>query len=96
MINSKQRSKLRSMAHHLKPVVIIGKLGIVDGAIKSINNALDDHELIKVKLSNDKDVKKRFIAIIEGDLSAFLVGNIGHTYIIFRPQEDPDKVKIKI
>ena len=62
MINSKQRSKLRSMAHHLKPVVIIGKLGIVDGAIKSINNALDDHELIKVKLSNDKDVKKQFIA----------------------------------
>tara|TARA_B100001250_G_C19287461_1_gene565963 strand:- start:26 stop:316 length:291 start_codon:yes stop_codon:yes gene_type:complete len=96
MINSKQRSKLRSMAHHLKPMVIIGKAGIVDGAISSVNRALDNHELIKVKLSNDKAVKKQFIDILENNLSAFLIGNVGHTYIIFRQQNDPDKVRIKI
>ena len=96
MINSKQRSKLRSMAHHLKPTVIIGKAGIIDGSISSIDQALDAHELIKVKLSSDKEVKKQFLDIIESSLSAFLIGNIGHTYIIFRQQKDPDKVRIKI
>ena len=96
MINSKQRSKLRALAHHLKPVVIIGKAGIIEGAVSSIDKALDDHELIKVKLSDDKKVKAQFIIIIENDLSAFIVGNVGHAFIIFRRQNDKDKRKIII
>ena len=96
MINSKQRSKLRASAHHLKPIVVIGKAGIIDGAVKSIDKALDDHELIKVKLSDNKKLKEQFIDIIENILSAFLVGNVGHTFIIFRPQKDKDKRKITI
>jgi len=96
MINSKQRSKLRSLAHHLKPVVIIGKAGITDGSTHSIDKALDDHELIKVKSSDDKTIKTQLINLIENDLSAFLIGNVGHTFIIFRPQDDENKRKIKI
>ena len=60
MINSKQRSKLRALAHHLKPVVIIGKSGIIKGALSSIDKALDDHELIKVKSSDDKTIKTQY------------------------------------
>ena len=96
MINSKQRSKLRALAHHLKPIVIVGKAGIIEGAVSSIDKALDDHELIKVKLSDDKEVKAQFISIIENDLSAFIIGNVGHTFIIFRRQNDKDKRKIII
>ena len=96
MINSKQRSKLRAMAHHLKPMVIIGKAGIIDGAINSIDKALDDHELIKVKLGHDKKIKDEFVDVVKNKLSAFLVGNVGHTFIIFRIQEDKDKRKINI
>ena len=96
MINSKQRSKLRALAHHLKPILIIGKSGIIKGAVSSIDKALDDHELIKVKLGHDKKVKEQFISIIENDLSAFIIGNVGHTFIIFRRQNDKDKRKIII
>ena len=96
MINSKQRSKLRAMAHHLKPMVIIGKAGIIDGAINSIDKALDDHELIKVKLGHDKKIKDEFVDVVKNKLSAFLIGNVGHTFIIFRIQEDKDKRKINI
>ena len=96
MINSKQRSKLRAMAHHLKPMVIIGKAGIIDGAINSIDKALDDHELIKVKLGHDKKIKDEFVDVVKNKLSVFLVGNVGHTFIIFRIQEDKDKRKINI
>ena len=86
------------MAHHLKPVVTIGKVGIIDGAIDSIDRALDDHELIKIKLSEIKKLKLRdnLLDILENDLSAFVVGNVGHTFIIFRPQNDKNKRRINI
>ena len=60
MINSKQRSKLRSLAHHLKPVINIGKSGIADGVIASIEEALESHELIKVKFIQNKELKHKF------------------------------------
>ena len=96
MINSKQRSKLRSLAHHLKPIVSIGKSGLTEGAIHSIDTALDAHELIKVKFNMYKESKNEFIANQIESLSAFIVGDIGHTLIIFRPQKDKDKRKITL
>ena len=95
-MNSKQRSKLRALAHHLKPVVLIGKSGITHGAIKSITNALDKHELIKIKFIDDKKIKNDFIEFIERDLSSNLIGNIGHTLILFKYQTDETKRKIDI
>ena len=74
MINSKERSKLRSQAHHLKPMVVIGKSGLTDGTFISINNALDSHELIKVKFNSSKDQKKNFIQNIEKNYLLILLG----------------------
>ena len=65
MINSKQRSKLRSLAHHLKPVVNIGKSGVTEGSISSIDEALESHELIKVKFIQNKESKNKFKSEIE-------------------------------
>ena len=48
-INSHQCRYLKSKAHHLNPVIIIGKNGLNDGIIQSINNALTAQELIKIK-----------------------------------------------
>ena len=96
MISSKQRSKLRSMAHHLKPIVVIGISGITDGVIHSTNIALESHELIKVKFSENKTLKDEFIDVVENKLSAFVIGRIGHTLIVFRHQDDENKRKINI
>ena len=51
MINltSSDRSYLKGKAHHLEPVVLIGKNGITDGTIQSINTAIESMELIKIK-----------------------------------------------
>ena len=96
MINSKQRSKLRSLAHHLKPIVIIGKLGVTEGVVNSIDEALNTHELIKVKFSMNKDFKSKLIQSCNDTLSASIVGEIGHTLIIFRPHKDKEKRKINL
>ena len=96
MINSKQRSKLRSLAHHLKPLVNIGKLGITEGVVASIDEALDSHELIKVKFIQNKEMRHKFKTEVEKLLSASVIGNIGNTIILFRQHEDVNKRKYNI
>ena len=96
MINSKQRSKLRSLAHHIKPSVYIGKSGLTDGAFKSINQSLDSDELIKVKFNDSKASIEDLVNSAEKKLSAFIIGSIGNTLIMFRPNEDHEQRKYSI
>ena len=49
-ITSKQRSKLRSLASNLQPVTQIGKGGVTDNLLKTLSDALEAHELIKVTI----------------------------------------------
>ena len=57
-LSSSQRSFLRSQAHHLEPVALIGKHGVTEGTIKTIDKALDSRELIKIKFREFKDEKQ--------------------------------------
>ena len=90
-LTSYQRSYLRSQAHHLEPVVLIGKNGITDGAIFGMNKALDARELIKIKFRDYKDKKKSLSKEIVSALNCHLVGIIGHTAILFRQNSDVEK-----
>ena len=58
-INSSQRQKLKALAHHLKPVINIGKEGLGDGVIYSILENLEKNELIKIKFFHHKDQKNK-------------------------------------
>lgn len=96
IINSSQRSYLKSQAHHLNPVVIIGKNGLNDGTIDLINKALNKRELIKIKFKEYKDQKNSLSEEIIKKTNSILVGKIGHTLIIYKQNTDPDKRKINI
>ena len=63
-LKGSQRKYLRSQAHHLKPLVIIGGSGINKQVIGSVDLALKDHELIKVKFGEFKEAKKEISAEI--------------------------------
>ena len=95
-LSSSQRSYLRSQAHHLEPVVLIGKHGITDGTIESIDRVLKARELIKIKFREFKDDKLSMSEKITDLTNAQIVGVIGHTVIIFRQNPDPDKRQIHI
>lgn len=96
MITSKQRSKLRALAHHIKPSVFIGKSGLTDGAYSSIDQSLEAHELIKVKFNESKESREDLKESAADRLSAHVVGSIGSTLIIFRAHEEKEKRKYKI
>ena len=95
-LSSSQRSYLRSQAHHIEPVVLIGKHGITDGAIKSIDRVLESRELIKIKFREFKDEKLSLSEKIVELTNSQVVGVIGHTVIIFRQNPDSDKRQIHI
>ena len=95
-LSSSQRSYLRSQAHHLEQVVLIGKDGITDGTIESIDRVLETRELIKIKFREFKDEKLSLSDKIVELTNSQVVGVIGHTVIIFRQNPDSDKKQIHI
>jgi RNA-binding protein len=58
-LTGKQKRALRGLAHDLGPVVQIGNAGLSDAVIRQIDEALERHELIKVKIAQDAPVGKR-------------------------------------
>ena len=93
-LSSKQRSYLRSQAHHLEPVILIGKNGITEGTIEAVNKALEAQELIKIKFRSFKDNKQSISDEIASSANCQVVGVIGHTVILFRQISDPEKQNI--
>ena len=95
-LSSKQRSYLRSQAHHLEPVILIGKNGITDGTIEAVNRALNTQELIKIKFREFKDNKQEISEKIANDTFSLIVGIIGHTLILFKQNSNPEKQKYRL
>ena len=95
-LNSSQRSYLKSQAHHLEPVVHIGKNGLTDGTIHSINTALSAKELIKIKFLECRDTKQAISETISKDTLSLIVGIIGHTLILFKQNKNPEKQKYRL
>jgi RNA-binding protein len=90
-----QRKYLRGMAHYLKPVVQLGKNGLTDPVIQSIDKALDDHELIKVRVAGSDGKRELADQIAERTDSAW-VGMVGFVVTLYRQQEDPEKRTIDL
>jgi RNA-binding protein len=88
-----QKKYLRGLAHSLRPVVTIGRQGITDALLSSVDQALLDHELIKIKFNEfkEKAQKTEMIARIEAATGCQVAGMIGHTAICFRVHPDPEK-----
>ncbi|HSR66097.1 MAG TPA: ribosome assembly RNA-binding protein YhbY [Xanthomonadaceae bacterium] len=84
---------LRGQAHDLKAMLQVGGKGVTDSLVAEVGNALDQHELIKVKVAcEDRDERDAMIAELAGRADAALVQRIGHTAVLFRP--NPEKRRI--
>ena len=95
-LKGSDRKYLRSIAHELKPLVQVGKSGVTAGLIASLNEALDQHELVKVRFLEFKDEKKTLAVEIADRSKSEQVGMIGHIAIFYREQKDAEKRKIKL
>lgn len=84
-ITSKQRSRLKALASNLNPVTQIGKGGVTDNLLKTLSDALEAHELIKVNILTTADEDALNLAENVADLlEAIPVAVIGRKAIFYR------------
>ena len=92
-LSDKQIRNLRAQAHSLKPVVIVGGNGLTDNVLNEIEQAVDHHELIKVRLNaGDKDDRDAMIAEICEKVRVEVVQKIGHIIAVYRKNFDKPRI----
>ena len=70
-LSTKQKQHLKGLAHPLKPVVLLGSNGLTEGVLAEIEQALEHHELIKVKIATeDRETKTLIVEAIVRETGA--------------------------
>jgi RNA-binding protein len=95
-LTPRQRAYLRSLAHHLDPVVHVGKEGVGDATVRSVHEALNTRELIKVKVQEaaPQDVREAGAELEQRVEGSTLVQTIGRVAVLYRPH--PEKPEIRL
>ena len=93
-----EKKYLKGLAHNLKPVVFVGKNGMTDAVVRSTEQALTTHELIKIRFIDfkEKALKQEIMAGIQQRTAADMVSMVGHTAVLYRQHADPEKRKIQL
>lgn len=94
-LTGSQRKYLRGLAHSLKPLVQVGKGGVTSALLAAVNQALDEHELIKIKFVDFKEEKKELSEEIGRKTKSEKVGMIGNVAVFYRRHAEPEKRKIR-
>jgi RNA-binding protein len=91
-LNNKQIQSLKTRAHSLKPVILLGNKGLTDAVMNEIDLALAHHELIKVKIPTlDKELRVAIVNEIVSQTKAEQVQLLGQIVTLYR--KSPDKKK---
>lgn len=91
-LTGKQTRFLRSLGHHLRPVVMVGKEGISEQVLEAIDRNLEAHELIKVRVQEGAPQPARLSAQILAERTASAVAQvIGKTVLLFRESQKEDR-----
>ncbi len=94
-LSGKQRRHLRGLAHHLDPVVQIGKDGLSPGIESALRDALERHELVKVRVLEsaplDREEAKEPLARAAG---AHVVATVGRIVILYRMRKDEPRIAL--
>jgi RNA-binding protein len=84
-LTGKQKRALRALAHHLKPVVMVGTAGLSLSVVEKVNIELDNHELIKIKVSQDAPVTTKGAAEdLHEHTAACVVQTIGRIVVLYK------------
>jgi RNA-binding protein len=90
-LTTDQKKRLRTRAHTLNPIVMVGGNGLTENVQLEVDRALEDHELIKVKFAvGDRDLKRELIKELVTVVEAELVQEIGNVAVLFRSSDEPN------
>ena len=87
--SSREKKYLKSIGHLLKPVVIVSHKGLTDNIKDEIDRALNDHELIKIKIiTTHREDRKEITKQICKHHNAECIQSVGHVTLIYRPSKN--------
>lgn len=92
MLTGKQKSYLRSEAHHLQPIFQIGKGGLTQPIIKQIEEALEARELIKVSILQNCEEDKNDIADRLQEAGIEVVQVIGKILVLYKESIEKKRI----
>jgi RNA-binding protein len=95
-LTSRQRAVLRSLAQSIKPVLQVGREGVTDAFVSSVEAALNNRELLKIKVLETAPVSAQEVAdeMLPRIADAQFVQVIGRTLVIYR--RHPEKPEIVV
>ena len=79
-----QKRFLRARAHTLEPSLAIGRTGLTEAWVAELGRELDRHELVKVRLSADRDERSAELARVLEDTGSMLVATVGRIATLYR------------
>lgn len=93
VLSNAQKRYLRGLAHALRPVVLVGAKGVTPALVAELDLALEQHELLKVKVSAaDRESRDAWIAALVDRSGAALAGRIGHVALLYRRRREQPQV----
>jgi len=76
--------KLKARAQHLEPMFKVGKAGLSEGFVKSVEDGLVHHDLVKIKFVEFKDEKKMLAPALAEKTSSHLIMRVGNVAVLYR------------
>ncbi|MEH6559004.1 MAG: YhbY family RNA-binding protein [Oceanicoccus sp.] len=90
-LSNNRKKEMRTIGHNLKPIIMIAEKGVTDAIDMELERALNDHELIKLKINiNDPEYRKNLASDICIKHKAVLVQRIGKVALIYRKAKKPN------
>lgn len=95
VLTGKQKRYLRALGHGLKPLVQVGKQGVVPSVISQTSQALEAHELVKVKLLEACPIERdECAATLAEATGAGVAQTLGRTVLLYRPRADHPAIQL--
>lgn len=96
MLTGKQRGYLKKLAQTVQPAVIVGRAGVTDAVMQTIDEYLTANELLKVAIQEGAELEAKETANqVADELKADFVQAIGRRFVLYRRAKDPAKRKIR-
>ena len=93
VLTPSQNRFLRGVAHDLKALLQIGGKGVTPAFLAELDEVLERHELIKVKIAaEDREARDSMVGELVAASGGVLVQRIGHVAVLYRPSKEQRQI----
>lgn len=91
-LTGQQKRYLRGLAHHHQAIVQVGHQGVTEGVLKQLSDALEDHELVKVRLAQAVEDRAGAAEELAAGTGSACVQTLGRTAVFYRARKEKPEI----